>query len=955
MERRFQALKTTLLAATILISLIIVSPVLVADDGTTEDKTRLWGRVIDSETDMPLKGATISVRNLQTGEIITLTQDEAQYRLDDTPGYFNLSASYDGYFDTGEGHNEVMVLKGDIKKIVLNLEKIVKERKITGDVFYINESGNQTPIENSTVSLYCTKGSFIGYEDSKLTPNGSYEFEVFPGDFLLRVEKEDFVTQVATVEVNATHDKAVDFNMTEGDITFKIYGYAEDDTTGEPVDGITVTLYDVNTSRKLATSSNDSYFYLEAYPSTFDLILDADGYHPYVKEGIILNEVNEDNFYWYRIVELKKDIEESLTIDLTVMGDNFSVIKVERDWHLNSDSEIPGIETGPGNLRMKINSDKRFSDDDDDNELSDAEVLKFKEWFESIGPEFLYTDNFFKVNDTVYDPDMNGAVFNYTVILEHFNLSVDNITDMRMKTTMIYVTDNEDVIDPDNFAYKIWLGDLGEDYNVNFGASFEIITGETDDWHLALDGNEKAIPHKAVIKNATTLELFKKEAPKANVTATLNGVNYYSLDEIIAGSATDNTISKDDYENMTFDASGSSDKVGKIVNYTWDFGDGEKGYGEVVEHNYSVASGTTQVFVVTLTVLDSAGVVNGLEDNTAKITVDSKPPTLPANLTQLIETPLLKRNQSEKIVFNASTATDDTEIPDSAGNYIWEFETGTEKFGETIEQIFYEAGETIVNLTVKDKVGNKITTSLTLNILDTEPPIVEIQGGPSAEVDQWISLNASACNDNVDDIENLTFSWNFSSSYADTNANKTDDGINVSVKYNEPTTYVISLNVSDRSGNYAVAIHTITITAPDLEITKLEVSDLKPREDEKINIRATIRNIGGADAKPFTVYLLVDEREVETSEEGLLAFGSEVSVNFTWKAEAGEHDIVVYADWGGDYNDSGEITETNENNNYKEALVKVTKPTSYVALIVVIVLIVIAIVIFIVLKKKRGV
>jgi len=38
---------------------------------------------------------------------------------------------------------------------------------------------------------------------------------------------------------------------------------------------------------------------------------------------------------------------------------------------------------------------------------------------------------------------------------------------MRMKTTMIYVTDNEDVIDPDNFAYNIWLGDLSEDYEVD--------------------------------------------------------------------------------------------------------------------------------------------------------------------------------------------------------------------------------------------------------------------------------------------------------------------------------------------------------------------------------------------------------------------------------------------------------------------------------------------------------
>jgi len=443
--------------------------------------------------------------------------------------------------------------------------------------------------------------------------------------------------------------------------------------------------------------------------------------------------------------------------------------------------------------------------------------------------------------------------------------------------------------------------------------------------------------------------VFKKEAPEANITVTLNGVNYYPGDEIIAGSATDDTVSKNDFENITFDASGCTDNVGEIVNYTWDFGDGKKGYGEIVEHNYSVASGTTQVLKVTLTVLDSAGEVNGIKDSEVVITVDSKPPTLPDNLTQLIENPLLKRNQSELIVFNASTATDDTEIPDSAGNYIWEFEVGTEKFGKTIDHVFYEAGETLVNLSVKDKVGNKITTSLKLNILDTEPPIVEIQGFLSAEVGKAISLNASACSDNVEDLANLTFTWDFNAPVENVSFNLTNGDIDASVKYKVHGTYVISLNVSDRSGNYAVAKHTIAIAAPDLVVTKMEVSDRKPREGETIDVQATITNEGGADAKPTTVALLLDGDVVDTKDIEALAFGNEVSVNFTWKAKAGEHTITIEADHGEN------VIETSEVNNIKEVKVEVKDPTSYLALIVVIVLIVIAIVVFIILKKKRGV
>jgi len=63
------------------------------------------------------------------------------------------------------------------------------------------------------------------------------------------------------------------------------------------------------------------------------------------------------------------------------------------------------------------------------------------------------------------------------------------------------------------------------------------------------------------------------------------------------------------------DGSKSYDSEGKIVNYTWDFGDGTKGYGAQVNHTYTHFGS----YYVTLTVLDDRGY-----DNWDTVLVDVK-------------------------------------------------------------------------------------------------------------------------------------------------------------------------------------------------------------------------------------------------------------------------------------------------------------------------------------------
>jgi len=55
---------------------------------------------------------------------------------------------------------------------------------------------------------------------------------------------------------------------------------------------------------------------------------------------------------------------------------------------------------------------------------------------------------------------------------------------------------------------------------------------------------------------------------------------------------------------VRFDASDSYDPDGQIVDYLWDFGDGQIGEGVLVEHEYETANGSGWRPSITLTVID---------------------------------------------------------------------------------------------------------------------------------------------------------------------------------------------------------------------------------------------------------------------------------------------------------------------------------------------------------------
>jgi len=69
------------------------------------------------------------------------------------------------------------------------------------------------------------------------------------------------------------------------------------------------------------------------------------------------------------------------------------------------------------------------------------------------------------------------------------------------------------------------------------------------------------------------------------------------------------------YQNITFNASGSSDIDGILTNYTWDFGDNTTGYGVTLIHSYN----SSGLFNITLIVTDNDGITDS-NTTTASIT-----------------------------------------------------------------------------------------------------------------------------------------------------------------------------------------------------------------------------------------------------------------------------------------------------------------------------------------------
>jgi len=229
---------------------------------------------------------------------------------------------------------------------------------------------------------------------------------------------------------------------------------------------------------------------------------------------------------------------------------------------------------------------------------------------------------------------------------------------------------------------------------------------------------------------------------------------------------------------VTFDASSSTPNGGIIVDYTWDFSDGNitTVTEPVVIHVY----GAPGNYTVTLTVTDS----EGLSAQRSKIVEVGVPPV--ASFTYSPTTPFA----GDIITFDASASYD----PDGViGNYTWDFGDGNiTTVTEPLVTHVYAIGESfIVQLTVIDDKGiSEITTDI-VSVRDY--PTADFTWSPSYPiVGEQVTFDASTSSPNGGVI--ISYLWNFG------------DGTQLNITYPVTThTYTI------------VGSHNVTLTVKDSE------------------------------------------------------------------------------------------------------------------------------------------
>jgi PKD repeat protein len=162
-------------------------------------------------------------------------------------------------------------------------------------------------------------------------------------------------------------------------------------------------------------------------------------------------------------------------------------------------------------------------------------------------------------------------------------------------------------------------------------------------------------------------------------------------------------------QTVNFSGSGSTAEPGhRVVNFTWNFGDGTVGSGEFVQHAFTSAG----TFTVTLRVTDDVGRTSTLKQ--ATVLVGGGGPggggTAQANITMTPTAPTV--GQTVTFDGTGSTASSGGTIV----SYTWTFSTGGTATGQQTSRAFSTAGSVTATLTVTDSQGKTGTATRTFTV-----------------------------------------------------------------------------------------------------------------------------------------------------------------------------------------------------------------------------------------------
>ena len=254
---------------------------------------------------------------------------------------------------------------------------------------------------------------------------------------------------------------------------------------------------------------------------------------------------------------------------------------------------------------------------------------------------------------------------------------------------------------------------------------------------------------------------------------------------------------------VSFDGSSSSDPDGTIVNYAWDFDDGNTASGATL-HSPSNTYAAAGTYTVLLTVTDNNG-ATGQCSHTIGISSPNKNPV--PEFTWSPTSP----NTGQVVSFDGSSSSD----PDGTiVNYAWDFDDGNTASGATLHSpsnTYAAAGTYTVLLTVTDNNGATGQCSHTVSVT-TSPnkiPAAEFTWNPpNPQYGDTVTFDGNSSNDPDGTITN--YEWDFGGDGSASGATKQV----VTHNFNAAGTYDVVLTVTDNHGATGDKTHSVTISSP---------------------------------------------------------------------------------------------------------------------------------------------
>jgi len=357
------------------------------------------------------------------------------------------------------------------------------------------------------------------------------------------------------------------------------------------------------------------------------------------------------------------------------------------------------------------------------------------------------------------------STFSYTVIVPNAPPIANFTSQSTVYTSETIDFDASASFDPDGYI-TIYYWNFG-DGNVGSGVNAN---------HSYVDNGEYFV----------TLTVTDNMGAPASKTASVFVTNRPPVADLITS-----TTILDKKETVRFDASPSYDPDGTIVNYLWNFGDGNTTTGVNVSHSYP----NIGTYTVTLTVTDNDGAT---DTTTTTKTVRNQSPE--AIFTESDDTVYV----DDPIMFNASESYD----PDGTiVFYVWDFGDGTTAAGVKVFHAYKDNGSYVVTLIVTDNDGatDTMTTTITATtkIVPNQSPVASfIKSGETVSTSESIHFDGSTSFDPDGTI--INYLWNFGDG-------NTATGVVADHTYDDNSVYTVTLTVTDDDGATDSATATINV------------------------------------------------------------------------------------------------------------------------------------------------